>query len=224
VSTAPIYSHSSDWLYLRKPAGLSVFPLHEDPASDCLLARLIVAAPEQASALPEDVDPIRWGGGILHRLDRWTSGLVIAARSPKAFRVGRAAFTSHRLEKVYRFRSAAQPSWHENRIDAPLAHDRRKRSKMVWKRGQRTAHRGRWYPAETAFRRLEDGDDYTLWEATMSTGVMHQIRVHAAAVGIPLLGDRLYGGAAHPGERYFLHHRTVRGWPHAVPDVDGDFA
>ena len=213
-----VLGRDDDWLHLLKPAGLPVFAPHGDPEGDCLARRLLVEFPEQAAALPSDLDsPDHWVGGILHRLDLWTSGLVVAARTPDAFRRGREAFESHRLHKVYRFLSAAVPPWTAHRIDAPLAHDRRKGSKMVWQRGRATPHRGRWYPASTQFSLQEAWPDRTLWESRMSTGVMHQIRVHAAAVGIPLLGDRLYGGGH--GERYYLHHRTIEGWPGGAPVV-----
>jgi len=203
------------FLYLHKPAGIHVFPPHADPDGDCLLRRLIEDAPEQRDVTP---DPA-FAGGILHRLDRHTSGLVIAARTPEALTEGRARFATHTLEKVYRFRTAARPAWTENRCAALLAHDRRRKSKMVWQRGRSTPHRGKWYPAETSFRRLGDG----LWEARMKTGVTHQIRVHAAAVGLALLGDRLYGAAPHPDDRYFLHHRGIPGWDGA-PLLDAPWA
>jgi 23S rRNA-/tRNA-specific pseudouridylate synthase len=83
---------------------------------------------------------------------------------------------------------------------------------MVVQRGHATPHRGAWHPAETRFRAL--GGD--LLEATMSTGVMHQIRVHAAFLGVPLLGDALYGGGRPPddapdGLTFFLHHVGLTG-------------
>jgi len=84
--------------------------------------------------------------------------------------------------------------------------------RMVVQRGRSTPHRGRWYSAETRFRRVAG----PLFEARMRTGVMHQIRVHAAFVGIPLLGDRIYGGGATPadapgGVTFFLHHLGISG-------------
>ena len=214
-----------DWMHLRKPAGVPVLPPHDDPAGDCLLRRLLAVAPEQADALPDDLDdPPPRAGGRRHRHHPGTTGHRVAPRSPDAFRRGRAAFASHRLVKVYRFLSGAAPPWSTHAIDAPLAHDRRRRARMVWQRGKQTPHRGRWYPASTSFRRLEPAGAATRWEARMSTGVMHQIRVHAAAVGIPLLGDRLYGGAEHEGGRYFLHHRTIEGWPGGAPVLEEDWS
>ena len=82
---------------------------------------------------------------------------------------------------------------------------------MVVRRGRNTPHRGRWYPADTRFRQL----DGPLWQATITTGVMHQIRAHAAAVGLPLTGDRIYGGdpwsEAPPGLSFALHHCRLEG-------------
>lgn len=83
---------------------------------------------------------------------------------------------------------------------------------MVVQRGPDTPHRGRWYPASTSFR-VVDG---TLVAAVITTGVMHQIRVHAAFLGISLLGDRRYGGPDHTtpppeGVTFFLHHVGLRG-------------
>ncbi len=199
-----------DWLFLDKPAGLPVFPPHGDPAGDCLLARMLVEHPEQGA-----IDwPERFEGGLLHRLDTGTSGLVIAARDLDAFARGRAAFASHALHKRYRFLSASTVSWDRHTVDCALAHDKRRKSRMVWQRGANTPHRGRWLPARTELRRLGP----RLWEATLFTGVMHQARIHAAAVGLPILGDRLYGGAPHP-ERFHLHHARIDGWPAPTPDV-----
>jgi 23S rRNA pseudouridine1911/1915/1917 synthase len=195
-------------LALWKPPGVTVFPPH-DGAGASVLGWLLQAFPEQARPWSDGFD-----GGILHRLDRWTSGLLLVARTDRGFEDGRRAFEQKRLGKNYRFLSAGRVPWREHTVTWDLAHDRKDRRKMTWRRGQNTPHRGRWYPASTRFRRVQGG-----WEARMSTGVMHQIRLHAASVGLPLLGDRLYGGALDPqGEgRFYLHHGSVDGWFEALP-------
>lgn len=83
---------------------------------------------------------------------------------------------------------------------------------MVVRRSPNTPHRGRWLPARTTFERVEG----RLWRARMSTGVTHQIRVHAAFLGIAIRGDRRYGGGATPagaapGLVFHLHHVGFRG-------------
>ncbi len=188
---------------LSKPAGLSVLAPHADPSGDCLLKRLLAAEPARAQ-VPW---PRGFEGGIAHRLERATSGAVAVAESAEQLAWLRQRFSSKELHKRYLLWAARDVPWSTNACDRSLAHDRRHRGRMVVQRGARTPHRGRWLPAQTHFRRIEG----RLWEATMRTGVMHQIRLHAAFVGIPILGDRRYGGGAAPDavpgeERFFLHH------------------
>ena len=192
---------------LAKPAGLPVFPPHADPEGDCVLARLLVEEKWRAGvAWPEG-----FAGGIAHRLDISTSGALLVADDVEALARVRSWFSDHQLSKTYRLLAARDVPWDENRCDLPIAHDPRRKGRMVVKRGQATPHRGRWYPAETRFRRVVG----RVFEAHMRTGVMHQIRVHAAFLGIPLAGDRRYGGGelpdAPPGVTFYLHHLGIEG-------------
>lgn len=87
---------------------------------------------------------------------------------------------------------------------------------MVHERGRTTPHRGRWYPAHTELSRHRGAT----WKALITTGVMHQIRAHAASVGLALDGDRLYGGRD-TGTPFALHHCRIEGipgCPFAPPD------
>ncbi|MEQ1568292.1 MAG: pseudouridine synthase, partial [Myxococcota bacterium] len=171
-----------------KPSGVPVFPPHGDPAGDCVLARLLAQEPARAAiAWPEGFE-----GGLVHRLDTETSGAVALARDLDDLVFLRELFRGRQLVKTYRLVVRRSPTWDTHRCDRPIAHDPRRAGRMVVQRGERTPHRGKWLPAETSFTRLED----TLFEARMSTGVMHQIRVHAAFLGIPLAGDARYGGGA----------------------------
>jgi 23S rRNA-/tRNA-specific pseudouridylate synthase len=195
-------------LWLNKPAGIPVFKPHQDPGGDCVLARLLAERPDQNADFPDGFE-----AGILHRLDVSTSGVVLAARRPQDFATLRSLFTDKRLSKTYRFLSNAEASWTENTVDAAIAHDKRRKKRMVVQRGESTPHRGKWYAAETRFRHING----RLWEAVITTGVMHQIRVHAAFVGIPLAGDRVYGGGmlecpnAPSNVRFGLHHLGLIG-------------
>ena len=177
-----------------------MFPPHDDPEGDCLLRR---------SELATDGWDAAFAGGIAHRLDTPTSGQVLSAATPEDLVWLRGLFASRQLTKVYRFISSASVPWDTNSIDRAIAHDRRKRGRMVVQRGHQTPHRGRWMDAKTDFRRIgPTRDGGHVWEAVMRTGVMHQIRVHAAFVGIPLRGDRRYGGGLSTNETvpFLLHH------------------
>lgn len=201
-------------LYVAKPAGLPVFPPHADPAGDCVLARLLAARPEQARAWPPGFE-----GGIAHRLDNVTSGLVLVARDEAALAALRAEFRAGLLRKRYLFRSGATPGFTEQVVTVELAHHPNRKDRMVARRGPRTAHRGRWYPAWT--RLVDHGGGW--WEAEIRTGVTHQVRIHALHAGVPLDGDPIYGL---PGTGPFcLHHLQViaPGWRSPRVPVPGEW-
>lgn len=200
-------------LALAKPPGVPVFPPHADPAGDCLLARLLAARPEQgAQAWPEGFE-----GGLAHRLDNSTSGLVLAARDLASLVWIRGLFQERRLEKTYSLLSAREVPWTENATSLPIGHDPRRKGRMVVRRGANTPCRGAWLPAETHFKRLERRALGWRFQARMRSGVMHQIRVHAAFLGIVLLGDHTYGGGpaldlpSLPGVPFLLHHHRIAG-------------
>ncbi len=193
---------------LFKPAGIPTLTPHRDAEGDCLLRRLLEMEPARRGLPWPDGFP----GGVAHRLDISTSGAIAVAESPEELVDIRAHFQSKHLVKTYRFLTARDVSWDHNTCDLSIGHAKGKKGKMVVQRGANTPHRGKWYPAETSFRRVKG----QLWEAQMSTGVMHQIRVHAAFVGLALLGDRKYGGGmtppdAAPGLTFYLHHVGFRG-------------
>lgn len=183
-----------------KPAGHTVFPRHDDPSAPCVLAALLEREPwRDQLAWPEG-----FAGGIAHRLDTHTSGALWVADDPGELKRMRALFAAGALTKRYVFLTDGAVSWTESTVEHRIAHDRRRKRRMVVERGRNTAHRGRWYDAHTRFRHL----DGPLWEAVITTGVTHQIRVHAAFVGLGLRGDPLYGKGEAP---YFLHHLGLDG-------------
>ncbi len=191
-----------------KPPGLTVFPPHTHPRGDCVLARLLAEQPERAH-----VDwPPGFQGGIAHRLDTSTSGALLVADDLAELQQLRSAFADGGFRKTYVFQAARDVPWDAHVVEHAIAHDPRRRSRMIVERGRSTPHRGRWYPAHTEFRRLEG----LLFEAVIVTGVMHQIRVHAAFVGLALAGDALYGGGeppegAAPEAPFRLHHVGLEG-------------
>ncbi len=183
-----------------KPAGRPVFPPHRDPSGPCLLAAVLASEPwRRARPWPEGFE-----GGIAHRLDVPTSGAVWLADDPDELARIRALFAGGRLRKTYRFIARKDVPWDHHTVTAEVAHHRRRKGRMVVRRGSDTPHRGRWYPARTELTRLHGH----LWQAVITTGVMHQIRVHAGFVGLALAGDRHYGGGPplDEGVPFRLHH------------------
>jgi len=179
---------TSEVLVLAKPAGLPSVALR-GAAGDSLAARIAAHFPECASV----------GGagesGLVHRLDTGTSGLLLAARGDAAYASLRAQFRAHAVRKEYLALVAGElraPLQLDTPIGQHHASKRRMRAVAHEDHDQRYASR----PARTDVRpeRLLTGA--TLVRATTSSGARHQIRVHLASAGHPLLGDPLYGDGA----------------------------
>ena len=179
---------------IEKPAGLVVHPApsHSGPTLVDLLGGLLGGG----------ADPER--PGIVHRLDRGTSGLLVVARTEDAHRALQEAVRERRVERVYLALAEGRISARTGTIDAPIGRASRQRHRMAV---SGAASR----EARTHFEVLEllAADSYL--EARLETGRTHQIRAHFAAIGHPLVGDTVYGGPARYGlERQFLHaHRLA---------------
>lgn len=187
---------------LDKPAGIPVFPPHNNPGGDSVLRRLLLEEPQRRGF----AWPRGFAGGIAHRLDTATSGALLVADNPTELDMIRQHFHAGQLSKTYRLLASKDVPWDENRVELPIGHHRSRKNRMIVQRGRSTPHRGDWYEADTLFRRLSG----LLFEAQMTTGVMHQIRVHAAFVGIPIVGDPIYG-SANNGDLHLLHHVGLEG-------------
>ena len=197
ISPDHYLSHDDDHIYVVKPAGLPVFAPHGAPDGDCLLARLRAHGRAAHAAWPDGFD-----GGLAHRLDTATSGLMLVARSLGALSRLRAEFAGGALSKRYVFETSARVGFDTRTVETELAHHPHHADRMIARRKPTTDHRGKWYPAWSHFERVDD----RRWAVEIRTGVMHQIRAHAALIGLPLDGDSKYGGA--PGV-FRLHHRQV---------------
>ncbi|HZP43814.1 MAG TPA: RluA family pseudouridine synthase [Candidatus Binatia bacterium] len=182
---------------VEKPGGMPAHAL--DPRERGTAAAFVLARWPETGTVGDRLAP-----GLVHRLDTGTSGLLLAARTPEAWSALRAAFAAHAVEKRYLavVRGGRVP-WRTERVDVPLAHDPRDRRRMT------AAPPGaRAWPAETTVEVLAAAEETALVAATIRTGVTHQVRVHLALLGLPVLNDALYGGApadALPPGRHALH-------------------
>jgi 23S rRNA pseudouridine1911/1915/1917 synthase len=189
---------------IEKPAGLVVHPApsHRGPT-------LV----DQLSDLLAGGDPER--PGIVHRLDKDTSGLLVVARTDEAHRALAEQVAEREVERVYLALAGGHLESRTGTIDAPIGRERRSRTRMaVSGAGSREAR--------THFTVLEllPASSYT--EVRLETGRTHQIRAHFAAIGHPLIGDPTYGDVESYGlRRQFLHaHRLAFTHPESGERVE----
>jgi 23S rRNA pseudouridine1911/1915/1917 synthase len=150
-----------------------------------------------------------WRAGIVHRLDRDTSGLLVVAKNDVVHRALKELLSSRELRREYLTLVDGRPEARTGMIDAPIGRDRRDRLLMSIDTDEPRE-------ARTHFSIERALPSATLLRVVLDTGRTHQIRVHMAAIGHPVCGDRQYGGPMHYGlTRQFLH--AVRlAFPHPV--------
>lgn len=146
--------------------------------------------------------------GILHRLDTFTSGLLVVARTSSSFTALRSALQEGRIAKKYQLLCASEGLADEGTIAHPLANHPKDQRRVLACIHPRDVMRYAPRPATTRYRVLERGTRYALVEAVAEKALRHQIRVHFASIGHPLLGDELYGSSERVG-RHALHASHV---------------
>jgi 23S rRNA pseudouridine1911/1915/1917 synthase len=201
----PIVYEDDSILVIDKPAGVAT---HGFSARDGGTLANWLAARRPALL---NVGKSRWEPGLLHRLDVETSGLVLIAKTQAAFDDLRAQFRRREIDKTY-LALVWGDADAEGVIDLPLAHDAGDRRRMRVIRPGRKLKRQRVWPALTRYRKLGAARGLSLLEIHMATGVTHQIRVHMAAFGHGIVGDRLYGAAHQEAfglRRHFLHAKHL---------------
>ena len=179
-------------LVVDKPAGLVVHPARGHGAGT--LSQLLAARPAPAAG---GEDPQR--AGIVHRLDRDTSGLLVVAKSERAHRALQAAIRAREVRREYLALVEGCPPARSGTVDAPIGRDRRVRTRMSTDTDVPRA-------ARTHFELVRALPGAALLRVTLETGRTHQIRVHLQAIGHPVAGDPEYGTPGLFGlDRQFLH-------------------
>lgn len=193
-----------DLVVVNKPAGMVVHAGAGETHGtlvNALLHRLGTLADAGDAARP----------GIVHRLDRGTSGVLVVARNEQTHRALADQFEQREVEKYYLALVHGKLKQKTGTIRLPIARDLERRTRMTTRRRE-----GR--EARTDWRELFSLDGFTLIEARLHTGRTHQIRVHLAAIGHPVVGDTVYGAARAPRaggkalpdlERTFLHAARI---------------
>ena len=206
TSEIEIIYHNEDIIVINKPPGVSThggLSVMGETIADILVKQF----PE---ILGVGEDPAR--PGIVHRLDKDTSGVMIVARNQKTFEVLKAIFKERRAEKTYYAIVCGKLRDHTGVIDfaiGRMANNPTRRGAVMGRnkiRGEREAR--------TEYRVLKEGTAYSLVELKPKTGRMHQLRVHMKALGHPIACDRVYGGknVCCPAgvSRQLLHARSLR--------------
>ena len=196
-----------DLVVIDKPAGLSVHPGPGHP--DHTLVNGLLALCPDIQGIGDGIRP-----GIVHRLDKDTSGLMVVAKNHQTHQSLSAQIKDRLVIKGYLALATGKPTQHKGQIDAPIARDPRHRKRMAVVLGGRESR--------TNYRVLESIADFSLLELYLRTGRTHQVRVHLAYLGHPLLGDRLYGKPSPLLPRHFLHAHHL-GFRHPATSKEVEF-
>ncbi|HYL76254.1 MAG TPA: RluA family pseudouridine synthase [Bryobacteraceae bacterium] len=190
-----ILYEDADVIAINKPAGMVVHAgagRHSGTLTNALVHRF-----GKLSEVAGDLRP-----GIVHRLDRFTSGVILVARTDAAHRHLAAQFAGREVEKIYLALVHGRMKTEQGRITTPIARDPVRRTRMTTK-----LTRGR--SAITEYKVLQRFEGFSYLEVKIGTGRTHQIRVHLASIGHPVAGDKLYGAPAAELPRFFLHAHQI---------------
>ncbi len=189
-----ILYEDDDVLVIDKPAGLTVHPAPGHPAHT--LVNAILSHFPHLADISDSLRP-----GIVHRLDKDTSGVILVAKNSVAQLNLAEQFKSRVVEKVYLVLVKGHLTPETGIIEAPVGRDPRNRKMMAVVSGGREAR--------TEYKVARYIGDCTLLEVGLETGRTHQIRVHLAAIGYPVVGDRVYGVKSPHLSRQFVHARRL---------------
>jgi 23S rRNA pseudouridine1911/1915/1917 synthase len=189
-----IIFENEDLIVVNKPAGMVVHPAAGH--SSGTLVNAVLGYDPDIEGIGGEERP-----GLVHRLDKDTSGLIVLAKNDKAHRWLQDQFRERKVEKTYLALVDGKPPTPFGRVEAPIGRDPSHRKKMA------ILHVGKGREAVSEYKTLESFRHYTLLEFHPHTGRTHQIRLHCELLGCPIVGDEVYGKKKQsiPLSRHFLH-------------------
>jgi 23S rRNA pseudouridine1911/1915/1917 synthase len=188
-------------IVVNKPGGIPCHPIHADER-DTVMNAVVARFPDAATV---GVKPLE--GGLVHRLDNGTSGALLIARNRGTFDKLRDAIRAGRITRRYEALVAGSLE-RKTEIDTPIAHHAKNARKMIVGDLSSANPKRAGRAATTLVEPLRRVGDFTLLSIAPKTGSRHQIRVHLASIGHPIVGDTLYGGPASETlahRRFWLH-------------------
>ncbi len=189
-----IIYQDEDMLVVNKPAGVLTHPKNQRD-DEFSVERFLKNRLRDPSGLAEEQ---RFG--IVHRLDRDTSGLLVCAKNLASFEHLKNQFAQRLVKKTYRAITTSQPKQPKAVIDIPIARSNSQPGKFI------ASSNGK--PAQTLYEVEQTVGEYALVKLQPKTGRTHQLRVHLTYIGAPILGDRLYN-SEHPADRMYLHAQQL---------------
>ena len=194
-----IIYEDADIIVINKPVGMVVHPAAGNP-SGTLVNALLYHCGESLSGVGGVIRP-----GIVHRIDKDTSGLLVVAKNDEAHLALSAQLKEHHVSRIYTAVAIGNFREEEGTVNAPIGRHPVDRKKMAVIHNSELRSREAVTHWSVLARGEADGNSFTLLRCQLETGRTHQIRVHMASVGHPLLGDAVYGGA---NTRFESRHRA----------------
>ena len=222
-----IVYEDDDIIVINKPVGMVVHPAAGNPTGT-LVNALLYHCGSSLSGVGGVIRP-----GIVHRIDKDTSGLLVVAKNDEAHLALSAQLKEHHISRIYTAIAIGNFREESGTVDAPIGRHPVDRKKMAVIHNSELRSREAVTHWSVMARGEADGNSFTLVRCQLETGRTHQIRVHMASVGHPLLGDAVYGGAntrfesrhrtsivgqcLHAGELHLTHPRTGREMQFTAP-------